>query len=227
MNNSTLIIWKANLTNIKSTLDHKRHILSDSEKTRETSFSFERDRCIFRCSRILLRLILSNYLVISPEKIIISIGPYGKPYIEKLKDKKIYFNLSHSHDWVVIGINNMSEIGVDIEKKLPLKEFPIDLSMSDFEKRTYIKKNLYDRNKYFYEIWTAKEAYFKMLGTGINDLLSISTYNANSLIVPGHASNPHIIRNFLVSENYVGAYAILNPEIQPQFLTWGVDEFSE
>jgi len=46
------------------------------------------------------------------------INDYGKPY---LKDKNIFFNISHSFDYIITTISK-NEIGIDIEKvrKTPL-----------------------------------------------------------------------------------------------------------
>lgn len=107
----------------------------------------------------------------------------GKPYIT---DSPYYFNISHSEDFCICGISD-KEIGVDIEKirKANLKtttkfateneqkyifgKIPDEADFSlDFNNSTF---NVFER---FFEIWTLKESYFKMLGTGIGtDLKSV------------------------------------------------------
>ncbi len=88
---------------------------------------------------------------------------YGKPY---LKNKDIYFNISHSKDLIAIIVDNQ-ECAIDIELINYDKEINkfIDKCLSINEKKHII--NLKDRHKYFYKIWTRKETYFKSLGTGI------------------------------------------------------------
>lgn len=65
----------------------------------------------------------------------------------------IYFNLSHSHGVIMLGISH-APIGVDIEKVRPM----------DFEKFPFIKA---DSEEEFFEKWTERESYVKMTGEGI------------------------------------------------------------
>ncbi len=89
---------------------------------------------------------------------------YNKPYI---KDNPIYFNISHSKDIIAIIISDC-ECGIDIEyidyqkdvEKLALK------IMNNTEIKHFNK--VINKHKYFYKIWTKKETYFKIKGTGID-----------------------------------------------------------
>lgn len=88
---------------------------------------------------------------------------YKKPY---LLNQNLFFNISHSKDMIAIVISDM-ECGVDIEyidynrdvDKLKNKV------LSKKELNTYIIRK--EKIKYFYSIWTKKEAYFKKKGKGI------------------------------------------------------------
>ncbi|MEG1528849.1 MAG: hypothetical protein RR405_00720 [Clostridia bacterium] len=65
-----------------------------------------------------------------------------------------YFNLSHSHGVVVVGISH-TEIGVDIEK---VREI-------DFEKFKFLEAT---DEQDFFEKWTEKESWLKLTGEGIS-----------------------------------------------------------
>lgn len=93
---------------------------------------------------------------------------YGKPYIA---NSDINYNMSHSHEYSVCALSK-NTIGVDIEhiRKVDLniaKQFCNDRELD------YIYQSDKDREKRFFEIYTLKEAYFKMLGTNLNNLKSI------------------------------------------------------
>ena len=62
-----------------------------------------------------LEKIVYKHIGLSLNKDMIENNKYGKPYI---KNNPIYFNISHSSDYVVIGISD-SAIGVDIEHLVP------------------------------------------------------------------------------------------------------------
>lgn len=89
---------------------------------------------------------------------------YGKPYI---KDNPIYFNISHSHKYVTAAISD-KEIGIDIEK-IRTVNIKSTNQIATIKEKEYISTN---QKKYF-EIYTLKEAYFKSLGTNLNNILNI------------------------------------------------------
>ena len=57
---------------------------------------------------------------------------YGKPYL--INDPHIFFNISHSGDWVVCAINDC-EIGIDIEK---VDRFDLDIAKHFFQKKSIL-----------------------------------------------------------------------------------------
>lgn len=114
------------------------------------------------------------------DEAVIDIDDKGKPYAA---GTDIYFSISHCDDAVVCATDNTA-VGIDIERIRPVdlrlaKKICVDEEMQylfgkipaqdDF---VFCKdENILCR---FFEIWTAKEAYFKKLGTGITDLKSIN-----------------------------------------------------
>ena len=96
------------------------------------------------------------------------INEYGKPY---LKNKDLFFNISHSFNFVIATISN-NEIGIDIEKirKTPLNT--INQFATEKEKK-YILSTSTNIEERIFKIYTLKEAYFKMLGTNLNHILEV------------------------------------------------------
>ena len=114
-------------------------------------------------SNLLLNDILENNYFLDPKEIEYIYNESGKPY---LKDKNLYFSLSHSNGIIALTVSK-EEVGLDIELIKPVKDALAKRIMTTEEYNIY---NTLDKNKkitYFYEVWTSKEAYVKKLGTSI------------------------------------------------------------
>ena len=111
-----------------------------------------------------LREILGSYLAISPEKIEFIYSERGKPSI----NYQLQFNLSHSEEMAICGLTLTSRIGVDLEKMRAMKDLN-SLTKRFFCAREHelVEKSA-EKEKLFFQLWTAKEAYLKALGTGIS-----------------------------------------------------------
>lgn len=98
------------------------------------------------------------------------LNEFGKPVSDD-----IYFNISHSHGYVVFVMDD-APVGIDIEKISHAEQDLIDYVSNDEE-----KKYIHD-DQSFYEIWTNKEALVKAVGTGIKTNLK----NINGLPINGN-----------------------------------------
>lgn len=139
-----------------SNIDKKR--LEKIKKSNNTLFIKEQ-----LGSSILLNEILENNYFLDPKEIEYIYNESGKPY---LKDKNLYFSLSHSNGIVALTVSK-EEVGLDIELIKPVKDALAKRIMTTEEYNIY---NSLDKNKkitYFYEVWTSKEAYVKKIGTSI------------------------------------------------------------
>lgn len=128
---------------------------------------------------ILVRKYLSKLYGMSKEKIEIKKGAHGKPYVLNLP---AHFNVSHSGDYTVVAISDRP-IGIDVEI---IKDFSAILAKKLFneDELKYISGSSTTRKKFlmqksFYEIWTAKEAFLKYMGTGISGGISSLSFSLN------------------------------------------------
>ncbi len=128
---------------------------------------------------ILVRKYLSKLYGMSKEKIEIKKGIHGKPYVLNLP---AHFNVSHSGDYTVVAISDRP-IGIDVEI---IKDFSAILAKKLFneDELKYISGSSTTRKKFlmqksFYEIWTAKEAFLKYMGTGISGGISSLSLSLN------------------------------------------------
>lgn len=94
-------------------------------------------------------------------------GANGKPY---LMHDKCGFSVSYTDDHVYIAIVEDALIGLDVEEVSDISLGVSQQFMSGKELRKLGEEE--DKLEYFYKIWTLKEAYVKLIGTGINDSIT-------------------------------------------------------
>lgn len=126
--------------------------------------------------------ILINDYNININDINIIYNEYNKPY---LLNNNLYFNISHSYNIIAIIISD-KECGIDIEYIDESRNIDKVIPKIFSESQLFQYQNTNDKITYFYETWTKKEAYFKMLGTGIklNELNDeIDLQNVNTKII--------------------------------------------
>jgi 4'-phosphopantetheinyl transferase len=125
-------------------------ILSDEELQRYRAFHFERDRAAYLTAHALTRRALSRYADVAPPDWQFAKGPCGKPEIANPLDRRLGFNLSHTHGLVACAVGWECEVGIDVERI----NREINPAVS------------------FFEEWTLKEAYLKALGVGLTEQMA-------------------------------------------------------
>lgn len=147
----------------------------------------DRKRCTL-AGEYLVRQLLSDVSEKSKESFIISADKNGKLFCENQPD--LYFNISHSNGMVAAVISD-EEVGIDLEVIRPCS-LALTKKICNEKELLYIFGHLPDETELtqnssketmrrFFEIWTAKEAYLKCIGTG---LLSLSKLKSLSLDFP-------------------------------------------
>lgn len=142
-------------------------VISEEEKIRAGMFRFDRDRDRFVRGRGYLRSILAECLDMTPEGLDIKRHEHGKLY---LKGDPVYFNLTHSAGTGVIAVSEEHPVGVDLEfvnRKTKVLEVASSV-LVDRELDYLEATRAEDRERVFLYFWTAKEAYLKLLGTGLS-----------------------------------------------------------
>lgn len=120
----------------------------------------------------MVKTALSARLQLPLEAIILQRTPKGKPYA----DLPLQFSISHSGEWVAVAVDK-HPIGIDLEVLRPINP---KLTRKVCTEQDLLHLESGDPDQRFLEIWTAKEAYFKRIGTGITDLRSVSYTDLNS-----------------------------------------------
>ena len=138
----------------------------------------------------LAKKLLSDYSKIPPYDIIISRDGLGKPFTLNLE--KAFFSISHSENFVAAVIADR-QVGIDIEKLRFLSVKASKKICCDEELYYIFGKNRADIDfdnkqppdviKRFLEIWTAKEAYYKCIGTGIKNPKALNILCCNASLI--------------------------------------------
>ena len=163
-------VWLAKLDSPAMRVQKMAQCLIEDERKRAERFNFRRDRKRFIVARGVLRMILSRYLHIEPNRVQFSYGPHGKPYLaERLGDGALRFNLAHSHEFALYAFTLGREIGVDIEylRALPDADQIAKRFFSARENAALQALSTNQRQQAFYNCWTRKEAYVKAIGKGL------------------------------------------------------------
>jgi len=111
-------------------------------------------------------------------------GEKGKPYFKDgQKDENagnIHFSISHSGDYWICAVGRL-RIGADIQEVKPAGNMAVAKRFFHPAEYEYLVKN---KEKGFFDIWTAKESYVKYTGTGIsNDFSKFSVIDENEKFV--------------------------------------------
>lgn len=173
-------LWWALLNSHENELPQCASLLSDDERKRADRFHHVRHRHRFIKTHSLLRRILGHYLDSPPDSLCFVRDDNGKPGMNKTGLGKrvppnIYFNLSHSHDAVLVGIAPDRPIGVDIEYIRPLSNMKAIAArfFSEAEYQAIQAFPLDEQNAGFFKFWTMKEAYLKATGKGLAGLREV------------------------------------------------------
>lgn len=103
----------------------------------------------------------------APLSLSYAFGGNGKPYL--LNEPHIYFNISHSGDYVICAISE-EEVGADIQEHRQVKQGLVERFFSREENELLKEHNETQgitKEELFYRIWAVKEAHMKLTGKGM------------------------------------------------------------
>lgn len=117
-------------------------------------------------SRGTLRFLLSTYLQQPPNSIEITENAYQKPVLAQ--PHGYFFNLSHTARFILFAVCATAPLGVDLEQMQRETDWQM-IARRYFasEEQSFIAASPQPRQA-FYQIWTAREAFLKGLGSGFH-----------------------------------------------------------
>jgi 4'-phosphopantetheinyl transferase len=145
--------------------------LTPPERERADRFRVDDARRRYVTGRRILRHWLGTLLHCPPENVPLRQSPTGKPELQPPPTTGPHweFNLSHSGDRILAGLQATGRIGVDVEEIRPrrlLQEIAADYYHPDELTRLHHGGREPDLAA-FYRIWTLKEAFIKAIGEGL------------------------------------------------------------
>ena len=166
MGRDTVDVWRVNLLAECTHLSAHKACLSDDEWVRFEQFKNHKQADYYAIVRSVQRQILAKYLGGDPRLIRIQKGLYGKP---EVGNQKLFFNISHSADCLLVAVSSRNEVGVDIELVKERNHLPVlvDRCFALKERQYWLDLPDIDKLEFFYRFWVAKEAFVKAVGRGI------------------------------------------------------------
>lgn len=173
--------YKLDENNADILLD-KMSLLSLKEKEYVCRYKYEKDRLRSLIGRLLLLSFADRYtddsfkeinFVTGTDEFVkdkmsdieIYIDENGKGRIENRDN--LFFNISHSKDYVVLALSD-EEVGIDIQEIKPLKANVPKRFFTDLDNE-YIDKSEEGKIERFTQVWSAKESFAKLTGNGIGE----------------------------------------------------------
>lgn len=146
-------------------------VLDFEERRRKRGLAFAADRHRFAWSHSLLRLVLGRYL--GQPAAAVRFARVGdarsRPMLAPGARLRFCFSLSHSGDFVAIAIGNGATVGIDVETFRPRLD-PLAIARAYFAASEIAVLEgcpSAKRALIFLQMWTAKEAVLKAIGTGL------------------------------------------------------------
>lgn len=143
---------------LKDNFDYLLGKMSLQRQNKIKSYSFNDDKLRSLGAGILIDYGLNIY-GLSRNQINIVYNKMGKSYIE---GKDLYFNISHSDQFVACAFSN-EDVGIDLQKVHKVSDSFVNKVCTKKE----IDQILNDRENQIIRLWTFKESYLKMTGEGI------------------------------------------------------------
>lgn len=174
LDNSQVHLWLAFSAEADDAQLHERYraLMTPEERARGDRFYFERDRSRYRVTRALVRSVLSRYApMIAPADWRFEASAYGQPLIANPhpEAQRLSFNLTHTHDLIVLAVTQGRAVGVDTEnitRGALLDVADRFFAPSECEHLRALPIDAQPRR--FFELWTLKESYIKARGMGLS-----------------------------------------------------------
>jgi len=142
--------------------------LDEPERARVAHISLEARRKHFIAGRVFLRHRLSSAAghAVQPAAWQFANGEYGKPCVAPGMPQ-INFSTSHASGMIAIATSPAAEVGVDLELITGTQNTdPVADQLSPRERAWLARQSEPDIWASFLQLWTAKEAVSKLIGTG-------------------------------------------------------------
>jgi 4'-phosphopantetheinyl transferase len=181
--------------------------LTTDERDRADRYRQPADRLRFAGGRALLRFVAGQYAGQPANRIVVEIGPGGKPFLPGAPG--LHLNLAHAGSWVLLAVGR-EPVGVDVEYINEAFDYQLVMESAFSPAEQHALTNSPRPRPLFYALWTRKEAFVKATGAGLTEAF------AGIPALPGRhqiplAGQDHdaawTLRSFDVDDRHVAALA--------------------
>lgn len=178
--------------------------VSDETRRKVERFRRREDGCRTAVGELLARFMLSACCSVDAGAIVIVRDSFGKPFWSGKRE--CHFSVSHSGRWVVVAVDSR-HVGIDIERIGPVEAGLEKTCFSDAECRKWHSLDDERRERFFFELWTAKESYIKMAGRGLDLPLASFTIELGPgreahLVSHAEGCPPAVFRSYDIDGDY-------------------------
>ena len=144
--------------------------LNKEERSRQIGYRYAGPRRQFGLCRAALRSILCNRLGCINGQLAFGASEYGKPYalVDGL-EAPVSFNVSHSGSQGLIAVAPGGRLGIDVEERIGRDDLDglASTMFSRTEQAELSSAGAEEKLRFFFDLWTIKEALLKAIGTGL------------------------------------------------------------
>ena len=178
-------------------IDELLPCLNESSRRRAAAFKNPHRLKQFLLGQLLLQRLYRN--LFQTDMPYVSYAENGRPFFI---DSDVTFNLSHSRNLVVCGINQSGRVGVDIEYVNSKRNW------QDIAKECFSKEELdclaeaEEPLKQFYLTWTIKEAVVKLLGHGVHRISAVHVNQSRNTVSHTSSFNSGACWSMVIEDCY-------------------------
>ncbi|TCD02002.1 4'-phosphopantetheinyl transferase superfamily protein [Pedobacter frigidisoli] len=215
LNSKECHLFKVHVANYYQKIDNQyQYILSEEELIQSQKFLKHNDKKRFIATRHSIRHIVSAFTATVPASIEFNKTANKKPTVQGLA-----FNISHSHNCILIGISKLP-IGLDVEFMNGAFDYapliPVCFDESEAETISGSKNKM----EMFYRFWTRKEAILKATGEGlIDDLLSINCEDKTII----RNTKRYYLESGSINKEYIFSLATTDSDVRLKFWNYQPD----
>ena len=158
-----------------------------------------------------VKKILSYYLDAEPQSITISRNINGKPVLSGEYEGKLYFNISHTQNKVMLAVASRP-VGIDFESvkrkidfKPILKRYFSSIEQEDFNDA--VSKTELTESEIFFRGWVKKESILKAVGIGLSGIKDYEISFSNSDSSYCYNGEKYRITDFTPEKDYCASVA--------------------
>jgi 4'-phosphopantetheinyl transferase len=214
-------IWHVDLDRPAREVISLRQVLSQDERERASRLRAPGLESRYIVCRATLRLVLARHLSRQPDTLRFDYSAAGKPELADVAMHRVYFNVTHSRDEAKIALCEGNPVGIDLEYVRP--DFATtevaERFFSNAERAALRRVPEHEKAIAFFRCWTRKEAFVKVIGTGIGFPLnefdvSIDADSPDALLSVRNDFGPArrwLVRDLPAEPDFAAALAVVRP----------------